>query len=304
MRVHAHLKLASDTSRAFRRRTSRALFLSHDTHFDLATKSSLATSSASPPTVYRITPRRSRRKTVAVSFKRESGNVVVTSTVIIGGDDKEIQKNAEERERERTERPREGGRVPRSLLFRHDLERSLVSGKGERKETGSALSEKVEERNFISGYMRRVQSGPAERPMRTDYNCKRSLVGEVSEEAPPASLGDSRHWHGYTRATTCRHTPRGTSGPPRSLPPNQFLLQNRFHLLSRAPNVLRICRPADYPAEIPSDRKGAFLGERDVRRSASNTASSYVSNPTSSRGSRILRNPHPATCNWLLLRCY
>lgn len=120
-----------------------------------------------------------------------------------------------------------------------------------------------------------IQSGPAERPMRTDYNCKRSLVGEVSEEAPPDSLGDSRHWHEYTRATTCQRISRERRADvhrekyqadhlvaptkpvpaPEPLPP--ALSRSEY-----APNM----RPADYPAEKEPFSKPSTDGLKDGAR--------------------------------------
>lgn len=101
-----------------------------------------------------------------------------------------------------------------------------------------------EDRNeILSATMMLIQSGPVERPMRTDYNCKRSLVGE--EREGPTGFPRGLPPLAYP-ATTCQRTSgdgipaytgvyRGTQRTTSRLPPN--LLQNRFHLLSRAPNT-------------------------------------------------------------------
>lgn len=97
------------------------------------------------------------------------------------------------------------------------------------------------------------------------------LSGEVSEEAPPASLGDSRHWHEYTRA--CQRTPRaaytesGTSGPPCGSHQTSSCSRTASTCLSRALDMFRICartRLADYPGR-KTEKEPALESQTEPR---------------------------------------
>ncbi|KAL0128632.1 hypothetical protein PUN28_003783 [Cardiocondyla obscurior] len=74
-----------------------------------------------------------------------------------------------------------------------------------------------------------------------------SQPSTMSEEAPPASLGDSRHWHEYTRATTCQRIPRAKCrGAHRETP--------AVETTSRLPPNHLLEPRVDFPSRVESTR--------------------------------------------------